>query len=150
MREELLEPQPADDGERAEEAGLRPKRLNEFVGQRELKEHLEIVLEAARRRAQAADHLAATEDQSRRVSARAVSDPHRRRRPERQSVDRARVNPYLRLRQRRRQAPDHPVPRRRHHDAERSVLYENRPPDRRSRLLYVFGKLIVLVPRSLA
>ena len=56
---------------------------------------------------------------------------------------------YLRLRQRRRQAPDHPVPRRRHHDAERSVLYENRPPDRRSRLLYVCGKLIVLVTRSL-
>ncbi len=56
MREELLEPQPAD-GEKAEEAGLRPRRLSEFVGQAELKEHLEIVLEAARRRGQAADHL---------------------------------------------------------------------------------------------
>ncbi len=41
----------------AEEAGLRPKRLSEFVGQPRLTEHLEIVLEAARRRGQAADHL---------------------------------------------------------------------------------------------
>ena len=56
MREELLEPQPSD-GEQAEEAGLRPRRLEEFVGQTELKEHLTIVLEAARRRGQAADHL---------------------------------------------------------------------------------------------
>ncbi len=44
-------------GEEAEEAGLRPRRLAEFVGQAELKEHLSIVLEAARRRGQAADHL---------------------------------------------------------------------------------------------
>jgi Holliday junction DNA helicase RuvB len=56
VREELLEPQPSD-GEQAEEAGLRPRRLEEFVGQSELKEHLTIVLEAARRRGQAADHL---------------------------------------------------------------------------------------------
>ena len=49
-------PSPSD-GEQAEEAGLRPRRLDEFVGQAELKEHLTIVLEAARRRGQAADHL---------------------------------------------------------------------------------------------
>ena len=47
----------ADPLERAEEASLRPRRLAEFVGQARLKEHLEIVLEAARRRGQAADHL---------------------------------------------------------------------------------------------
>jgi Holliday junction DNA helicase RuvB len=47
----------ADPAESAEEAGLRPRRLSEFVGQRELKEHLEIVLGAARRRSQAVDHL---------------------------------------------------------------------------------------------
>ncbi|MGH9282414.1 MAG: Holliday junction branch migration DNA helicase RuvB, partial [Acidimicrobiales bacterium] len=41
----------------AEEATLRPRRLAEFVGQAQLKEHLEIVLEAARRRSQAVDHL---------------------------------------------------------------------------------------------
>jgi Holliday junction DNA helicase RuvB len=43
--------------EAAEEVGLRPRRLAEFVGQTELKEHLGIVLEAAVRRRQAVDHL---------------------------------------------------------------------------------------------
>ncbi len=68
MREELLDPEPGPDdldveGDLAsapaenDEAGLRPRRLDEFVGQAELKEHLSIVLEAARRRGQAADHL---------------------------------------------------------------------------------------------
>lgn len=40
-----------------EDAGLRPKRLSEFVGQRDLVEHLSIVLEAARNRTQSVDHL---------------------------------------------------------------------------------------------
>jgi Holliday junction DNA helicase RuvB len=57
LRDELLTPQPADPIEQADEAGLRPRSLAEFVGQRELKEHLTIVLEAARRRGQPADHL---------------------------------------------------------------------------------------------
>ncbi|WP_040494908.1 Holliday junction branch migration DNA helicase RuvB [Ilumatobacter nonamiensis] len=39
------------------EAGLRPQALDEFVGQSELKEHLQIVLEAARKRGQSVDHL---------------------------------------------------------------------------------------------
>src|SRR5260370_1493083 len=56
MREELLKPD-ADPGERAEETTLRPRRLSEFVGQPRLKEHLEIMLGAARRRRQAVDHL---------------------------------------------------------------------------------------------
>ncbi len=43
--------------EEAAEAGLRPRRLADFVGQRQLKEHLAIVLEAARRRGQPVDHL---------------------------------------------------------------------------------------------
>ncbi len=43
--------------EAAEEVTLRPRRLAEFVGQAQLKEHLEIMLEAARRRSQPADHL---------------------------------------------------------------------------------------------
>ena len=43
--------------EAAEETTLRPRRLDEFVGQPELKEHLEIMLEAARQRGQAVDHL---------------------------------------------------------------------------------------------
>jgi Holliday junction DNA helicase RuvB len=57
MRDEFLDPAPADEREQAEDASLRPRRLDEFVGQRELKEHLAVVLEAARRRGQAADHL---------------------------------------------------------------------------------------------
>ena len=56
MREEVLagEPTPEDD---AFETGLRPRRLEEFVGQREVKEHLSILLGAARKRGQAADHV---------------------------------------------------------------------------------------------
>ncbi len=57
MRDEFLEPGPTDDHEETDEVGLRPRRLDEFVGQRELKEHLAIVLEAAKKRGQAADHI---------------------------------------------------------------------------------------------
>ena len=67
MRDELLDPRALDEdavveppvtsGLIGEEGGLRPRRLDEFVGQPELKDHLGIILEAARRRGQAADHL---------------------------------------------------------------------------------------------
>jgi len=69
MREEILRPDATDDDldlegpvvghldPTVDDAGLRPRRLAEFVGQAELKDHLGIVLEAARRRGQAADHL---------------------------------------------------------------------------------------------
>ena len=57
MREEFLEPANVDADETLDEVSLRPRHLDEFVGQRELKEHLAIVLEAARRRGQAPDHL---------------------------------------------------------------------------------------------
>ena len=57
MRDEFLEPSATSDAEEVVEAGLRPRHLAEFVGQRELKEHLAIVLEAARRRGQSVDHL---------------------------------------------------------------------------------------------
>ncbi len=40
-----------------DEAGLRPRELAEFIGQSELKEHLAIVLEAARGRGESADHI---------------------------------------------------------------------------------------------
>jgi Holliday junction DNA helicase RuvB len=56
VREEVLDPSPTAE-EQAVEGGLRPRRLAEFVGQQELKDHLGIVLEAARRRGQAPDHL---------------------------------------------------------------------------------------------
>ena len=57
MRDEFLDPALNDEVDDAVEAGLRPRHLAEFVGQTELKEHLGIVLEAARRRRQAVDHL---------------------------------------------------------------------------------------------
>jgi Holliday junction DNA helicase RuvB len=58
VREEFLDPTiTGDHDEVEEEAGLRPRRLADFIGQREFKEHLSIVLEAARRRSQPADHL---------------------------------------------------------------------------------------------
>ncbi|MFZ9629469.1 MAG: Holliday junction branch migration DNA helicase RuvB [Ilumatobacteraceae bacterium] len=57
MRDEFLDASVVNDHEESDEVGLRPRRLSEFIGQRELKEHLSIVLEAARRRSQPADHL---------------------------------------------------------------------------------------------
>jgi Holliday junction DNA helicase RuvB len=56
MREELLSPQ-ADPVEAAEETTLRPRRLDDFVGQPRLREHLEIMLTASRQRGQAVDHV---------------------------------------------------------------------------------------------
>jgi holliday junction DNA helicase RuvB len=47
----------ADPVEREAEKSLRPKTLDEFVGQPELKEHLAIVLEAAKERAEPVGHL---------------------------------------------------------------------------------------------
>ncbi len=56
MRDELLSAGTADDDDTVE-GSLRPKRLDDFVGQREVKDHLAVMLEAARRRGQAVDHL---------------------------------------------------------------------------------------------
>jgi Holliday junction DNA helicase RuvB len=56
VRDELLSPS-ADPVEAAEETTLRPRRLAEFVGQPRLREHLEIMLTAAKRRGQAVDHV---------------------------------------------------------------------------------------------
>lgn len=57
MREELLTSSPISDDEATEEVGLRPRELRDFTGQPRLKEHLSIILEAARLRSQSADHL---------------------------------------------------------------------------------------------
>ena len=43
--------------EGAFEVGIRPKRLADFVGQQKLREKLQIILEAARRRGQPVDHV---------------------------------------------------------------------------------------------
>jgi Holliday junction DNA helicase RuvB len=47
----------ADDVERAAEAALRPRTLDEFVGQRVVRDQLSLVLQAARRRGRAPDHV---------------------------------------------------------------------------------------------
>ena len=60
MRDEFLDPGVGHEinvGEVELEEGIRPRALDEFIGQRELKEHLAIVMEAARRREQPVDHL---------------------------------------------------------------------------------------------
>ena len=54
--ERIVDPS-AEPVEAGEETTLRPRRLGDFVGQTQLKEHLGIVLEAARQRGQPADHL---------------------------------------------------------------------------------------------
>ena len=57
MREDgLLAARPGPE-EAAFEAGLRPKTLDEFVGQEELKERLSILMEAARGRGEPLDHV---------------------------------------------------------------------------------------------
>ncbi len=48
------EPHP---GEHHSESGLRPKRLDDFVGQRDLKNHLGVMLTAAAQRGEPVDHL---------------------------------------------------------------------------------------------
>jgi len=54
--ERLVRPS-ADDVERAAEAALRPRRFDEFVGQRVVRDQLSLVLEAALGRGRAPDHV---------------------------------------------------------------------------------------------
>ncbi|MBF0627020.1 MAG: Holliday junction branch migration DNA helicase RuvB [Magnetococcales bacterium] len=53
----LITPEILPDEERREPPGLRPPRLNEFVGQEGLKANLEIFIQAAKNRGEALDHL---------------------------------------------------------------------------------------------
>jgi Holliday junction DNA helicase RuvB len=57
VREEFVDPIARDDADVRADSELRPRKLADFVGQGELKQHLSIVLEAARQRNEAADHL---------------------------------------------------------------------------------------------
>lgn len=57
MKEEILVVPEAEPEEREAERSLRPRSLDEFIGQAELKEHLSIILEAARARGEPAGHL---------------------------------------------------------------------------------------------
>jgi Holliday junction DNA helicase RuvB len=56
INEEVLTPA-VDDNERETERSLRPRSLDEFVGQREVKQHLGIVLQAATQRGEAVGHV---------------------------------------------------------------------------------------------
>ena len=53
----VVDPAASDGVEEAEEVGLRPRSLSEFLGQPQLVEHLGIVLQAARQRRQPVDHI---------------------------------------------------------------------------------------------
>ena len=53
----VVDPAASGGVEEAEEVGLRPRSLSEFLGQPQLVEHLGIVLQAARQRRQPVDHI---------------------------------------------------------------------------------------------
>jgi holliday junction DNA helicase RuvB len=53
----VVDPVASGGTEEAEEVGLRPRSLSEFLGQPQLVEHLGIVLQAARQRRQPVDHI---------------------------------------------------------------------------------------------
>ncbi len=57
MREEGVFSRHAESGERQFEAGLRPRRMEDFIGQHALKERLSILIEAARSRRESVDHV---------------------------------------------------------------------------------------------
>ena len=56
MRERLVSAH-ANEEEQTTESSLRPRRLAEYIGQEKIKENLSILLEAARRRNEAVDHV---------------------------------------------------------------------------------------------
>ncbi|WP_434630801.1 Holliday junction branch migration DNA helicase RuvB [Chromobacterium sp. CV08] len=53
----VVTPQRASEQEEALERALRPKQLDEYVGQKKAREQLEIFIEAAKRRGEALDHV---------------------------------------------------------------------------------------------
>ncbi len=56
LKDHVVTPE-ASENERRSEASLRPQTLSDFVGQRDLVGHLQVVLGSARTRGQCADHL---------------------------------------------------------------------------------------------
>src|SRR6266513_1412991 len=53
----ILAPDLVDESDRVVESSLRPRSLDEYIGQREVKANLSILLTAARARGEAADHV---------------------------------------------------------------------------------------------
>ena len=56
IAERIVSAQPFDEDARIE-ASVRPKRLNEYIGQKRVKENIQIAIEAARSRGEALDHV---------------------------------------------------------------------------------------------
>jgi holliday junction DNA helicase RuvB len=56
LKPRIMQQELSNDHELAQETSLRPKRLNDYVGQEELKEHLAISLEASKHRGNPLDH----------------------------------------------------------------------------------------------
>src|SRR5215211_3709790 len=56
-RSRILTPDVVEDSDRAVEGTLRPRTLDEYIGQREVKANLSVLLAAARGREEAADHV---------------------------------------------------------------------------------------------
>src|SRR6266699_591728 len=56
MSDRLVSPKMSEE-EQAIETSLRPRRLSEYIGQEKIKDNLTILLEAARRRKEAVDHI---------------------------------------------------------------------------------------------
>jgi Holliday junction DNA helicase RuvB len=56
MEDRLIDPTSADD-EAIVEASIRPKNLDEYLGQAAVKEQMEIFIGAARKRAESLDHV---------------------------------------------------------------------------------------------
>lgn len=57
MDENLLVPELQNDREEVAETTLRPKTLNEYIGQTKIKENIKIYIEAAKKRGEPLDHL---------------------------------------------------------------------------------------------
>src|SRR5262245_27477696 len=53
----ILSAEPEDEADLVAEGSLRPKTLDEYIGQREVKANLSILLQAAKGRGEAADHI---------------------------------------------------------------------------------------------
>jgi holliday junction DNA helicase RuvB len=53
----IVAPDLIDDGDRVVESALRPRSLDEYIGQREVKANLSVLLAAAKGRGEAADHV---------------------------------------------------------------------------------------------
>ena len=57
FEENLLVPKIKDTEEEISEISLRPKTLNEYIGQTKVKENMKVYIEAAKKRGEPLDHI---------------------------------------------------------------------------------------------